>query len=65
MSDNFRKTAVLKEISIVNESYNAKDCPKKFWGRTYSKFLQRLALDFSIYLSVFFPGHSYRQMYRK
>ena len=34
MSDYFRKTAVLKEISIVNESYNAKDCPKKFWGRT-------------------------------
>ena len=53
MSDNFRKTAVLKEISIVNESYNAKDCPKKFWGRNYSKFLQRLALDFP-YICLYF-----------
>ena len=34
MSNNFRKKAVLKKISIVNENYKAKDCPKKFGGRT-------------------------------
>ena len=34
MSNNFRKTAVLNKISIVNLSYKAKDCPKKIWGRT-------------------------------
>ena len=35
MSNNFRKTAVLKKnISIVNLSYKAKDCPKAFGGRT-------------------------------
>ena len=27
MWNNFRKTAVLKKISIVNLSYKAKDCP--------------------------------------
>ena len=46
MSNNFRKRAVLKKISIVNESYKAKDCPKKFGGIPVLKFLQRLALDF-------------------
>ena len=40
MSNNFRKTVVLK----------------KFWGVSVLKFPQRLALDFSIYLSVIFPG---------
>ena len=30
MSHNFRKTAVLKK----NINYKAKDCPKKFGGRT-------------------------------
>jgi len=34
MSNTFRKTAVLKKISIENQSYKAKDCPKKIWGRT-------------------------------
>ena len=33
-SNNFRKTAVLNKISIVNYSYKVKDCPKKNWGRT-------------------------------
>ena len=46
MSNNFRKTAVLKKISIVNLSYKAKDCPKKFLGVPVLKFCQRLALDF-------------------
>ena len=34
MSNNLRKTAVLKKISIVNQSYKAKDYPKTFWRRT-------------------------------
>ena len=46
MSNNFRRTAVLKKILIVNESYKAKDCTKKFRGVPVLKFLQRLALDF-------------------
>ena len=46
MSNNFRRTAVLKKILIVNESYKAKDCTKKFGGVPVLKFLQRLALDF-------------------
>ena len=47
MSNNFRKTAFLKKISIVNESYKAKDCIlKKFGSVSVLKFLQRLALDF-------------------
>ena len=33
-SNNFRKTAVLNKISVVNYSYKAKHCPKKNWGRT-------------------------------
>ena len=46
MLNNFRKTAVLNKISIVNLSYKAKDCPKKIWGVPVLKFLQRLFLDF-------------------
>ena len=34
MSNNFRKTAVLNKISIVNLSYKARDCPTKIGGRT-------------------------------
>ena len=34
ISNNFHKTAVLNKISIVNQSYKAKDCPKKIWVRT-------------------------------
>ena len=46
MSHNFRRTAVLKKILIVNESYKARDCTKKFGGVPVLKFLQRLTLDF-------------------
>ena len=46
MSDNFRKTAVLKKIWIVNLSYKAKDCTKKILGAPVLKFLQKFALDF-------------------
>ena len=38
MSNNFRKTALLKKISIANWSYKAKDCPKKFGGVPVLKF---------------------------
>ena len=38
---------------------------KNLGGIPVLKFLQRLALDFRKYLSVIFPGLSYRQMYRK
>ena len=38
---------------------------KNLGGVPVLKFLQRLAFRFSIYLSVIFPGLSYRQMYRK
>ena len=46
MLNNFRKTAVLNKISIVNLSDKAKDCPKSIWGVPVLKFLQRLSLDF-------------------
>ena len=46
MSNNYGKTAVLNKISIVNYSYKAKDCPKKFGDVPVLKFLQRLSLDF-------------------
>ena len=36
MSNNFRKMAVPKKISIVNSSYKAKDSSKKFGGRTFA-----------------------------
>ena len=46
-NNNFRKKAVLKKISVVKYSYKAKNCTKKFGGRTcVYKFLQWLALDF-------------------
>ena len=64
MANNFRRTTILKKNLIVNESYKAKDCTKKFGGVPVLKFLQRLALDFP-YISIYFPGLSYRQMYRK
>ena len=53
MSNNFRRTAVLKKILIVNESYKARDCTKKFGGVPVLKFLQRLALDFHIFVCNF------------
>ena len=65
MSNNFHKTAVLNKISIVNESNKAKDCPKKFWGRTRAWISPEACFRFSICLSVIFPGLSNRQMYRK
>ena len=65
MSNYFHKTVVLNKISIVNESNKAKDCPKKFWGRTRAWISPEACFRFSIYLSVIFPGLSYRQMYRK
>ena len=46
MSNNFRRTAVLKKIWVVNGSYKTQDCTKKIWGRTCASFLQRLGLDF-------------------
>ena len=46
MSKNFRKTAVLKKIEIVNQSYKAKDySKKKLGGVPVLKFLKTLALD--------------------
>ena len=37
---------------------------KNVWGVPVFKFLQRLALDFPYICLNFFPGLSYRQMYR-
>ena len=54
MSSNFRKTAVLKRIVL-----------KDFGGVPVLKFFQRSALDFPYICLQFFPGLSYRQMYRK
>ena len=54
MSNNYRKTAVLNKISIVNYSYKAKDCPKKFGGVPMLKFLQRLSLDYPYICLEFF-----------
>ena len=65
MSNIFRKTAVLNKISIVNESDKAKNCPKKFGGRTRARISPEACFRFSIYLSVIFRGLSNRQMYRK
>ena len=41
------KTAVLKQISIVNYSYKAKDCPKTFWGRTCAYISPEVCYRFS------------------
>ena len=41
------------------------DCTKILWGRTCAYISPEACFRFSIYLSVFFPGLSYRQMYRK
>ena len=65
MSNYFHKTVVLNKISIVNESNKAKDCPKKFWGRTRAWISPEACFRFSIYFSVIFMGLSNRQMYRK
>ena len=47
MSNNFRKTAVLKKISVVNERQKTKDSTKKnLGGVPVLKFLQGIALDF-------------------
>ena len=32
ISNNFRKTAILRKILIVNLSYTGKDFRNKFWG---------------------------------
>ena len=68
MSNNFRKTAVLKKNVNSKISYKAKDCTK-IWGLPVLNFLKRLRFRFSIYLSVIFNRTyvSYRQMalYRK
>ena len=57
MPNNFRRTAVLKKISIVNSSYKLKQriVGKNFGGAPVLKF------KFSIYLFVIFPRRSYRQ----
>ena len=46
MSNNFRKTAVLKKISIVSKATKQRIALKNFGGVPVLKFLQRLALDF-------------------
>ena len=65
MSNNFHKMAVLNKISIVNESNKAKDCPKKFNGRTRAWISPEACFRISIYLSVIFPQLSNRKMHRK
>ena len=37
MSNNFRRTAVLKKISIVNESFTPKDSTEKIEGVTCAR----------------------------
>ena len=73
MPNNFRKTAVLKKIWIVNKSFTPKDSTGKNWGR----YMQLHALEslfyFLIGLSVIisstcrlkFPGKKCKQIYGK
>ena len=66
MSNNFRKTAVLKKISFVNLKLHSKGFYYQILGAvTVLKFLQKLALDFPYICLEFFPGNFHRQMYRK
>ena len=46
MSNNFRKTAVLKKCDLSTKATKERIVRRKFWG-VLLEFLQRLALDFS------------------
>ena len=65
MSNNFHKTDVLKKYRLQTKATKQKIVLKNFGGVPVLKLLQRLALDFPIYLSVIFPRLPYRQMYGK
>ena len=67
MSNNFRKTAVMKK-SVMNckLKLHSKGFYYKIWGAiTLLKFLQTLVLDFTYICLQFFLGKFHRQMYRK
>ena len=55
MSNNFRKTAVLKKIWLVN--YETKDCTKKIEGPTCAEMSPEARFRFSnTFVSKIFPG---------
>ena len=62
MSNNFRKTAVLKtKLKLHSKGFYY----KMLGAVTPLKFLQTLTLDFPYFCLQFFPGKFHRQMYRK
>ena len=65
MPNNFRKTAVLKKYDSQTKATKQRIVLKKIGGPTCAYISPEARFRFSIYLSVIFPGLSYRQMYIK